>query len=477
VSGRGRVARRAAAARAVVGPAGFVLAGVVLATAAGPVGCAGPPFYMGQPLDGTPSIPATTKAPSVPARRTAAAAARAAGQVVLELRALLALDDADRLQPPERARLVELLDRRAGELAEMERAVPAAGDLRRLARLDPARGVALRARAAVAERGAGDLWLAVGDRARAREAYERAHVLGAEAMEARLLAASGRTPPPELPDAALAAAVAELPARALPPFAAAYVARGGREPALLARALGAARDARDTALAARIAAELPVDEAPGAAPTPVSTPGLVLASAAAPDAVAAASRPSTPSPAPAPAVAPPAGPATAPPPVDLDAWVLGSPSLSYRLLPLLRRRPDLLAAGPRSRRWADLLLDEDPTSPDVLEAAALIDGLAGRLGGAERKLGDLVYFSPDRYAGMIRAARVWERAGEARAGCALWIRAARWRDDPEDPAWRRAVACTRRDPAAGDWRAIRQYVLDRAPAARRAALAAALDGA
>ena len=129
--------------------------------------------------------------------------------------------------------------------------------------------------------------------------------------------------------------------------------------------------------------------------------------------------------------------------------------------------PTLLAPGPRSRAWADLLLDEDPTSPDVLEIAAVIDGLAGRIGGAERKLTDLIYFSADRYLGLVRAATVWQRVGQGRLACVAWLRAARWRDEVDDPAWRQAMDCTRGDPGAGDWRAIRQYVLDRAPADRR----------
>ena len=53
-------------------------------------------------------------------------------------------------------------------------------------------------------------------------------------------------------------------------------------------------------------------------------------------------------------------------------------------------------------------------------------------------------------------------------------RAARWRDDPEDPTWRKAIACARRDPGAGDWREIRNYVISRAGPERRASLAAEL---
>jgi len=111
----------------------------------------------------------------------------------------------------------------------------------------------------------------------------------------------------------------------------------------------------------------------------------------------------------------------------------------------------------------------------VLELTAMIDGLAGRIGGSERKLLDLVYFTSDRYQGLVRAAGVWDRVGQVRLSCAAWLRAARWRDEPGDPAWGRAVACMRRDPGAGDWRSVMAYVLDRTPPERRAAAAAALD--
>ena len=89
---------------------------------------------------------------------------------------------------------------------------------------------------------------------------------------------------------------------------------------------------------------------------------------------------------------------------------------------------------------------------------------------------ELAYHSPDRAAGMARGATVWERLGRPREACAQWIRAARWRDDPEDPVWRKAVACARRDPGAGDAKAIRDYVVSRARPDRRDAIAAALDG-
>ncbi len=173
-----------------------------------------------------------------------------------------------------------------------------------------------------------------------------------------------------------------------------------------------------------------------------------------------------------PAPATPSLPAVA----DVAAWVLGGPSLSARLLPRVAVTPALLDDQARALRWVELLLAEDPTSPDVLELAALVFGRARRLGGTERMLMELAYYTPDRAAGLARGAAVWDRLGRPREACAQWINAARWRDDPEDPSWLQAVACARRDPGAGSWQEIRGYVLARAKPERREALAAALDG-
>ena len=123
-----------------------------------------------------------------------------------------------------------------------------------------------------------------------------------------------------------------------------------------------------------------------------------------------------------------------------------------------------------------LLLDEDPSSPDVLELVATIFGRDGRFGGTDRMLMELAYHTPDRAAGLARGAAVWERVGRPREACAQWIRAARWRDQPEDALWIRAITCTRKDPGAGSWQEIRAYVLARALPERRDAVAAALDG-
>ena len=171
-------------------------------------------------------------------------------------------------------------------------------------------------------------------------------------------------------------------------------------------------------------------------------------------------------------------PVSAPPqwPADVDAWVFGGAALSTRLLPLAAAYPAVLDDVPRAVRWADLLLEEDSSSPDVLELVATIFGRAGRYGGTDRMLMELAYHTPDRAAGLARGAVVWERVGRPREACAQWIRAARWRDQPGDPLWVKAVSCTRRDPGAGDWQEIRAYVLGRARPERRDAVAAALDG-
>jgi hypothetical protein len=450
-------------------------------------GCAVPPWSMGRPLDGTPSIPPTTGAPSIAALHVRAHAERAARRPALELRALLAIAGAERLQAEERTRLVLLLEERATELLALGRAVPACDDLRALEDLAPARARALAALHGQAERDAGDVWLAVGDRRRARAAYEIAAALGVGAIDIRLAAVSDPAPA-RLARATIERGVLELPLRAVPAFAEVYVGfeASGQSRAALERARRAAHQENRRALLARIDARL----AAGAAAAPgVASPANVSRAAATDDgpgegeARASGTRDAGVPPTPdgqqidqlldAPAV-----PAASRPPVEdrrLGDWAVGAASVSFRLLPVLGARADLLAPGERSRAWSDLLLDEDPTAPEVLALTAVIDGLAGRTGGTERKLTDLVYFTPDRYQGLVRAAAIWERVGQARRACASWLRAARWRDEPEDPAWRRAIACTRRDPDAGDFRAITAYVLQRAPAERRAALAVELD--
>jgi hypothetical protein len=329
------------------------------------VGCGGPPWYMGKPLDGRPSIPPRTARPVPEEARASAIAARAAHRPVLELAALSDLAALERLSGPETARFIELLEARAATFAAMGRGIPRSADLETVAQLDPARGAALAPARAAAATAAGDAWKAIGAHAEARAAYARAAALGG-------------------------IAAGPFPASVLP--------------------------------------------------------------------------------------APPLAPPTARLPVDLDGWLYGGPVLSARLLPLAVAFPSILDDVPRALVWVDLLLAEDPSSPDVRELSALVFGRARRFGGTERMLMELAYYSPDRAAGLARGARVWDRLGRSREACAQWIRAARWRDDPEDPAWQRAVSCSRRDPGAGDWQAIRAYVLARAAVDRRAAIAAALDG-
>jgi hypothetical protein len=451
----------------------------LLGTAVSSMGCAFPPWSMGAPLDGRPSIPATTEAPSIPSLRALAVAQRAAGHPALELKALDAIARAERLKADERERVVPLLEQRAHELLALGRAVPACEDLRELEELAPARARALARVHAAAERDAGDAWLSVGDLTRAREAYEIAASLGAADTDFRLAAAA--EPPARVEPGVAERAVLELPLRAVPPFAEIYLDGGAAagvsetDPnvrrAALERAWRAARQERVRPLADRLQALLAAPDlgASAAEAAPVllgatDTQRLANALLDAPLAPADARPPDNPS--------------------ELDNWVVGGAAVSTRLIPLLEVRPlapgttdpraALLAPGDRSRRWAELLLDEDPTSTDVLELAAEIDGLAGRIGGAERKLVDLVYFTPDRYQGLVRAALVWERVGQVRQSCAAWLRAARWRDEPGDAAWGRAIGCMRRDPGAGNWRSVLAYVLDRTPPGRRAAVEAAL---
>jgi hypothetical protein len=418
-------------------------------------GCSGPPWFMGKPLDGRVSIPPTSASLSWVQKRDLAEHAAATGETVIEIQALLGLEEAVRLDAAERARLAELIARRAADFHARGRAVPENRDLRILARLGvSAPGlppIALARARAGAERAAGDAWLAIGALPEAIEAYEQAAVLGAPGIDFRLRAAAAQPPPPETPAPELERAIAELPLRAVPLVASAYVAQRGSDPATLERALAAARQEGMTSLAQRISATL----APSSSPSNGDGDGDGDDNADADG------------------VIPPPPPPPIPP--NLDAWLLAGPSLSGRLLPLVAAHPELLDDHARARRWVDLLLVEDPTSQEVLELAALAFGRSGRTGGTERMLMELAYYSPDRALGLARGAAVWERLGRTRQACAQWIKAARWRDDPEDPIWRNAVSCTRRDPGAGDWHAIRQYVLDRARPERREAIAASLD--
>ena len=331
-------------------------------------GCSAPPWQIGRPLDGRPSIPPTEARPTPAEARQTAARARAAGEPVIELEALAALERAWRLDAVLRARptiaeeerLTELLLRRAAMFHNLGRPIPESRDLESAARLDPARGRKLSPERAAAAAAAGLCWKRIDAPAEAREAF------------------------------ALAARLGGVPPDALPPI-----------------------------------------------PAPLVPANM---------------------------------------PSDIDRWVLGGPTLAGRLLPLAAARPAILDDLPRALRWADILLEEDPTSPEVLELVALIFGRAGRFGGTDRMLTEVTFHTPDRAAGLANGAAVWEQLGRPREACAQWIRAARWRDEPTDPLWLKAISCARKDPGAGSWQEIRAYVLARARPEQRDALAAALDG-
>lgn len=439
---------------------------LLVLVAAALAGCAGPPWSMGSPLDGRPSIPAGVAFSTANQRRAEVVEARGGGRTVLELRALGALEAAERLSAAERDRLFDLLVQRADEFNGLGRAIPRCEDLRRAAELAPKRGKGLQMIRAHAERDAGDAWLGIGDRTRAADAYRRADALGSLDLSFRLMATREDAAPEVLPVPDLAQAIEVLPLRAVPRFAAAYVAAGGEHLPTLERSLAAARQEGQGRLGAdvrRVIARVTEVAAAEAAEADATVTGSVAGTAGAvrPDGQATA-------------VIKTAAPA-APLPPDFDRWVLTGAALSSRLLPLLPTHPELMESEARVRFWVELLLAEDPGSPAALETAALADGLAGRFGGTERRLMDLVYHSPDRYQGMVAAATIWERVGRARDACVQRVRAARWRDDPEDPIWRAVIACTRRDPGAGDWRGIREYVLEKAAPERRAAVAASLD--
>jgi tetratricopeptide (TPR) repeat protein len=433
---------------------------LLLALAAG--ACSGPPWYMGAPFNGQPSIPPTTVSRSWRQQQREAARAKVAGEAALELNALLALEQVQRLLPEHGPRLAALLGQRAEELRRAGRAVPESRDLERLARFEPKVGASLRPARAAAARGSGDAWLAIGDIQRARAAYELARGLGAADTDVRFVALWGHPPPETTPLAELRAAIMTLPLRALPPFAGVYLSRGGTDEAVLARGLAAARQEGQESLAVRLAAAL---EARRAAEADGGVPDGGGAVAVEAEPAAASPR----------EYAPPGVPVYPPVRADLDRWMVTGASVAARLVPVARAHPETMEDLSKALRWVDLALDEDPTSPDVLELAAVTFGRARRFGGTERMLVELVYQTPDRAAGHERAARVWEGLGRGREACVSWLRAARWRDVPDDPTWRTAIACARANPGVADPREIRDYVLARAAPARRAAVAEALD--
>lgn len=403
-----------------------LLACVALSVGAG---CAGPPWYLGEPLGGRPAIPPTSRALTVAEHRQDAEEANHAQNRVTEIAELIALEQRGALRPGGEKRLVDLLLLRARDWAALGRPVPLADDLRHVIALQPGRALPLAARLRTAERAAGDLWLGLGENARAEQEYSAAEKLGADFMELRFRAVWGASVA-DLDREAIDRALTQLPPRVLAPFTVQYLERGGASPRLLRRAWLAARTFGPPELLARLEA-LPAAPAFEAEP-PKANDRAALASAGSLKA-----------------------------PADDDFLVAG-PTLARKLLPMAAAFPELLAPGPRARRWADWLVAEDPTSPDSLEVAALIDARAGRLGGAEQKLGDLVFFSIDRAGAYARAAQVWERTGQRRRACAALDRATRV-GGVDDPRWCELLACVAEEPGSGDAEAIAAHIHERAP--------------
>jgi len=414
-----------------------ILAAGLTATLTAP-GCAGPPWYLGEPLGGKPAIPPSSQAKTVAQHRAEADDARARGDRVAEIAALDALERRGALRAEEERRLVDLLALRARDWAALGRPIPLAGDLRHIIALAPARTLPLAPRLRAAERAAGDLWLGLGEISRADAEYRAAQKLGADSMDIRFRAVWGASVA-DLDSDALQRALAQLPERALAPFSKQYLDAGGTEPRLLRRAWSAARTYGPPALRARLealpqSASFMGDEA---VPKANEREALFLAEAA------KLPRPTA-------------------LPADGDLLSTG-PTLARALLPAAAAFPQLLAPGPRARLWAQRLLAEDPTSPDSLEVAALIDARAGRLGGAEQKLADLVFFSVDRATGYQRAAQVWNQVGDVRRECWAWDHATRVAP-LDDPRWCSLLACARRDPGGVDPDAVAARIREQAPA-------------
>lgn len=415
------------------GLAGALLALATLAAVTGGGACAGTPWFLGQPLDDRQVVPPTSRAETVATHRQRYEEARRRGEKVIELDELAALERRGALHDDDIRRFLELLRERARDWITLRRPLPLAQDLRHIVDLDPSRARGLASALRNAERAAGDVWLALGENARAEEEYRRADRLGAAGMLFRMRAAWGASPG-DLERPVLERALSELPERALAPFTAAYLdGEGERQPKLLQRGWTAARV--------------------------YGPPDLLTRLQALSDAITFALPPPQPPPAPSETAAPPAVVLPEPAP---DARLYQRATLARTLLPLARQYRQLSLPGARSREWADRLLAEDPTAPDSLEFAALVDARAGRVGGAARKLVDLVFYSPDRGAGYARAARVWEVTGEGRRACLAWERAAQLAP-VDDPRWCNLVACLRANPGSGDADQARVQVRARAP--------------
>lgn len=446
---------------------------IALSSGLGLVGgaCMGPPWYLGAPLDGREVIPPQSRALTVAEHRRAADQAHAEHRLLLELEQLLALDERQSLRDEERRRLIELLLLRTRDWSALRRPLPLAADLRHLVALAPERAYGLGPRLRVAEIAAGDEWLAIGENARAEAEYRQAEKLGGERMDFRFRAAWGAKVE-DLDLATIERAMSELPERALASFTTQYLARTpAPKPRLVRRAWVAARSYGPPALLARIEA-LPIAErfrAEAAAEADLrhgnntgdrtggeTGPAAAAIAAGAPATIASGGVPS------AGQTSPRRSEASALREPAPDDFLDGGPTLARRLIPAARAFPHLLDPNPRSRAWAERLVNEDPQAPDSLELAAMIDARAGREGGAARKLSDLVYFSRDRAAGYERAARVWQQVGRTRMECVAWNHATRV-GPIDDPRWCELLACVKRDPGVGDAEAVAARIRDRAP--------------
>ncbi|HEY2899627.1 MAG TPA: hypothetical protein VGL59_03550, partial [Polyangia bacterium] len=291
--------------------------------------CAGPPWLMGHPLNGQPSIPPTTLSYTTAEQHRRAAEARVAGLTVEEFEPLQALETSERLDALDRVRLVQLLLQRADDFATIARAIPRSRDIEHALRLDPSLAPVLRPMRALALRDAGDAWLSIGDRQQAAATFQQADDLAAFDLSFRLIAAGDESPPATMSLAELQRVIAILPLRSLRAFGALYLRKGGDDRPTLQRLLAAARQDGDLTRAARLREVLAKVPAPDGTP-PEATPPKVET--------------------------PPA-----PLPGDLETWVLRGPTLARRLLPLLAAQPSLLEPPERARRWSQLLLAEDPT--------------------------------------------------------------------------------------------------------------------
>jgi hypothetical protein len=118
-------------------------------------GCGAPPWRMGAPLDGHPSIPRGSARPTAEQARATAARERAAGRTVLELMALLEIDGDEKLTAADRARLVDLAGGARRGVSWPGTPIPESADLEAVARLDPVRGAQLVTARAVAAVAAG----------------------------------------------------------------------------------------------------------------------------------------------------------------------------------------------------------------------------------------------------------------------------------------------------------------------------------